>query len=566
MRKVAAAFLVLLLLFLGASSGQKPSAPPRSAELLRILDQAALDFLRQSPETVTLRGLALQLGMRNDALDGVALDPTGEAYAPFEAALETIEAADVASLPESDQRAVTAFATWLRDIVEGREYQAYACPVSTYLTSVPQYLAWFMESVHPLRTSEDAADYLSRLSQIPSRFSDLKERLDAVEEAGALPPRPLLLRAADQIDALGRVSAEASPFARRFAAALGDMSELDEDARQELLARAFQLLSDEVLPAYVDLAEAVRGFANRASDDVGIWRLPGGRAYYQYLLRVYTTTDMTAEEIYALGLREVARLQADVRGAAARRGYDVSMPLAALFAEIRDDAGVVSGSAAVAACEDLVASATNLVQGAFLDWPDMPLTVEPGGSIAYFVEGTDDGTRPGVFFVPVDQVRPMYSLKSLVYHETIPGHFLQMATARDASLPSFLGSVSFAGYTEGWATYAERLAWELGAYDDDPLGNIGRLQEELFRAARLVVDPGIHALQWSYEQAVQYMMDATGLSEATVRDEVDRYVVQPGQATAYGVGLYKLLELRDHARAALGARFDVAEFLSLIHI
>lgn len=567
MRWVATFLLALAALLLGAADmSRAPSVgvrPPDSfdpIQLLDLLDRRALDILRQSPETVTLRGLGAQLGMRDDALDGVALDTTGDGYALYESTLRAIEAVDLSRLPERDRWAVQAYATWLRDVVEGRDYQAYACPVSTYLTSVPQHIAWFMESVHPLATLENAEDYLSRLSQIPSRLTDLAGRLSTVERAGALAPRRIVLRAADEIGNLGSAPPDDSPFFRRFATALEAIPGLAADTRQSLREQAKQQVAGAVLPAYRELADVVRALAQTASDEIGVWRLANGYAYYRYLLRAHTTTDMTPEEIALLGTREVGRLQSEVRAAASRLGYDSSLPFPSLFAAIRDDAGVVSGDGTVAACRDLVHRAAERARGAFLDWPDSPLAVEPGGRIACFAEGTDDGTRPGVFFVPVDQVRPVYSLASLVCHETIPGHFLQMATARDASLPGFLGGVSFSGYTEGWATYAERLAWELGAYDDDPLGNLGRLQEELFRAARLVVDPGIHAFGWTYDEAIRYMIDATGLSEATVRDEVDRYIVAPGQATAYGVGLYTLLDLRDRARAALGAAFDLAEF------
>jgi uncharacterized protein (DUF885 family) len=196
----------------------------------------------------------------------------------------------------------------------------------------------------------------------------------------------------------------------------------------------------------------------------------------------------------------------------------------------------------------------------FAQWPSLSLVVEAGNSTAYFLEGAEDGSRPAVFYAPVDQVRPAYSLRSLVYHETIPGHFLQAATAQEADLPEFLGGVASSAFSEGWALYAERLAWELGAYQDDAYGNLGRLQEELFRAARLVVDTGIHAKRGTVEQAVSYMMETTGLAEGTLRDEVERYIVTPGQAVAYTVGLVKILELRDRARRALGPAFDLAQF------
>ncbi len=557
--RAAALFLVTLLLSAGIASDRGPHLIP-SAGLVDYLDRTALELLRQSPETITTRGLAANLGVRNDSLDALALDSTEQSYAPLRDALARIRDTDLRWEDARTQRCVATFAWWLESALEGRPYQDDVCLVSTYMTSIPQHIVWFLFHVHPLATSADAEDYISRLAQIPDRFEQLRVRLSASEAKKALAPRFLLVRAADEIEAIGRQSLETSELFTRFADAARGMADLSPGDQEGLLDKARHVLMNVALPAYVDLAETVRQFASRATDDIGAWRFADGDAYYAYLLRTHTTTNMTAGEIDTLGLREVARIQSEVRAAAAALGYDASLSLGDLFAQIRAHAGAITGQAAVAACRDLVQEASVLSRPAFLDMPTGLPTVEAGGSIAYFAEGSEDGSRPGIFYVPVDQARSTFSLPSLVYHETIPGHFLQLAAARDAGLPEYLGGVGFSGYTEGWATYAERLAWELGAYEDDPLGNIGRLQEELFRAARLVVDTGIHARRWTYDEAVSYMTDATGLDEATVRDEVERYIVTPGQATAYAVGFYKLLELRERAQGALGDALDLAEF------
>ena len=555
--------LLVLAVLLGAASDRGPridATAKQSTSLVQYLNSVALDLLRQSPQTITSRGLASKLGVRSDALDSLALDATGESYAPLEAALARIAATDLSQEDARSRRCVGTFARWLESAVDGRPYQDDICLVSTYMTSVPQYLAWFMTHIHPLATHADVEDYLSRLSQIPDRFSELVVRLTASEAKGALAPRFLLLRAANEIEDIGRGPSEESEFFTRFAAALDKVADLAPAARRTLLAEATRVLTDAVLPAYRQLATTVREFAARTTDDIGVWRLADGEAYYNYLLRAYTTTDMTADEIFNLGLHEVARLQTEIRSAAADLGYNPALPLPDLFARLRADSGLVSGDDAVRACRTLVDRAANLARPAFRDLPGVPPAVEAGENIAYFVEGAEDGSRPGTFYVPVAQVRPVYSLPSLVYHETIPGHYLQAAVARKNNLPPYLDGVAFSAFAEGWATYAERLAWELGAYENDPYGNIGRLQEELFRAARLVVDPGIHAKRWTYEEAVSYMIQATGLDEAAVRDEVERYIVTPGQAVAYGVGFYKLLELRERAREALGDAFDLTQF------
>lgn len=561
MRWAGLVFIALAIL-LGVTADDGP-VPPESAQqvnLLEYLDDLALRLDRQSPQTVTSRGIARELGVRNDGLDSLVLDASGESYAPLEQALARIDRESARLDRPDDRRACEIYAWWLRDVLAGQPFQDHVCLVSTYMTSYPQAIAWFLVHVHPLRTRADAEDYLSRLALIPARFDELVARLASSETRGALAPRFLLARAADEIDAIGRGSDGTPPLLARFVAAAADLYDVDARALDELVGEAERLVREVVSPACARLAATVREIATRVTDDVGVWRATDGDAYYRYLLRVYTTTDVSAEEIFDLGLREVSRIQAEVRLAASALGYAETGSLSSLFARLRADRGVVSGTPAVTACRELVHEAPQLVGTAFALALPSDLAVEPGENIAYFVEGTRDGSRPETFYVPVDQVRPTYSLASLVYHETIPGHALQIQAARDARLPAFLDGVSFAAFTEGWATYAERLAWELGAYEDDPYGNIGRLQEELFRAARLVVDPGLHAMGWTYDQAVAYLIDATGLSEATVRDEVDRYVVQPGQAVAYGVGLYRLLDLRAKAEEALGEAFDLARF------
>lgn len=192
--------------------------------------------------------------------------------------------------------------------------------------------------------------------------------------------------------------------------------------------------------------------------------------------------------------------------------------------------------------------------------PRQGLVVVSGSANAFYSPGTLDGSRPGLFYAPTEVDTPRHEIPTLTYHEAIPGHHFQIATAHEAEIAIYRSGLSFTAYAEGWALYAERLAWELGAYDNDPAGDLGRLQAEIFRAARLVVDTGIHAHRWTYEQAVEYLLENTGLDEAFVRSEVVRYIVLPGQATAYKIGMLKFLELRERARAALGDVFELAAF------
>jgi uncharacterized protein (DUF885 family) len=564
-RRIVALCAWVLVIVVGIG-GPDPRMADRGAldaadpSLVEYLNGVAADLVRQSPETITTRGLSQKLGVRNDALDSLVLDTTGASYGPIERALDRIENPDLTKETERDRRAIEVFAWWLRDAVAARPFQRNACLVSTYMTSTPQRLVWFMTSIHPLKMRADAEDYLARLSQIPARFDELLTRLLDSESIGALAPRFLLEKAADEIEAIGGAPTEEATLYMTFADAVRAMSNVEPDARETLLDEARRLLVEVVQPAFVELASSVRAMAARATNDAGLWKQSNGAAYYAYLLKTYTTTDLTADEVYDMGRREVERIQAEIRAAAASAGFDPTLSPADLFAQLRTASGEVSGRELLAACRGLIEDATTMARPYFLTWPRQSLVVEAGENIAYFVEAAGNGSRPAVFHAPVDQVRPAYSLRSLVYHETIPGHFLQAATAQEADLPEFLGGVVFPAFSEGWALYAEQLAWELGAYQDDAYGNLGRLQEELFRAARLVVDTGIHARRWTFEQAIDYMMETTGLAEDTVRDEVERYIVAPGQAVAYKVGLVKIFELRDRARQALGPAFDLAQF------
>jgi len=196
--------------------------------------------------------------------------------------------------------------------------------------------------------------------------------------------------------------------------------------------------------------------------------------------------------------------------------------------------------------------------------PTQKLIVVDGGYDTYFSAGTLDGSRPGQFFIPTLMPEPIYDLPTTTYHEAVPGHGFQAAYAYEADIPDYIAGLSFTAFSEGWALYAERLAWEEGAYDENPYGNLGRLQDELFRAARLVLDPGIHAKRWTYEQAVDYMINNTGLEESYVRSEVERYIVTPGQAVTYKIGMLKMIELRDRARTALGTAFNLADFHDVV--
>jgi uncharacterized protein (DUF885 family) len=517
-----------------------------------------------SPETITWLGLADEFGVRNDQLDALSVQADLEYYALVRRILERLGCYNLACESEADRTNARIYTTSLCDALRSQPYADNGYLVSSYMDSYPTCIEWFMTSIHPLGTRRDAEDYLARLSQIPARFVEVQDRLARSEAIGAVPPRFMLEKAVEQLRTTGKTPPKETSFFKTLDDALSDMEGLDRKGRDTLLQDAVRVIGRSVLPAYLRLADHVEKMAARATDDAGVWKERNGAGYYAYCLESQTTTALSAEEIYQLGLKDVARIEAEIQEAAVSLGFPRGVSIPTLYQEVKKRTGVSLGEETIERCQALIDGIGQRVAPGFVRMPTQKIVVVDGGGDMYFSAGTLDGSRPGMFFADTEDPQPIYELPTVTYHEAVPGHGFQSAYAYSADLPPYVTGLSFTSYSEGWALYAERLAWEKGAYTNDTYGNLGRLQDELFRAVRLVVDPGIHARQWTYEQAVQYMSDHTGFDEVYVRDEVERYIVSPGQAVTYKIGMQKLLELRARAQTALGDAFDLAQFHDVV--
>ena len=305
-----------------------------------------------------------------------------------------------------------------------------------------------------------------------------------------------------------------------------------------------------------------------APTKVGVAQFRGGDEYYAYLLRHYTTTEMSADEVHELGMEELERIHGEMRAIFDQLGYPQDDSLGALFDRVAADGGLVSGTQVIATYEAILEQADENLDQAFDIRPQADVVVINSPIKGMYVSASLDGSRPGAFHAgPANSTEQRYAMPTLAYHEAIPGHHLQIALAQESDLPSFRNMMGFTGYTEGWALYAEQLASELGWYKDDPYGDLGRLQAEAFRAARLVVDTGIHAKGWSFEKAADYFSQNTGYEmddSVPPEHQIARYVVWPGQSTAYKIGMLKMMELRQRAMDQLGDQFDLKEFHTVI--
>jgi uncharacterized protein (DUF885 family) len=451
-------------------------------------------------------------------------------------------------------------------------------------TSLPQFLI----TQHRVDDEADMVAYITRLREGARALSQILDRAKLAAEEGVHAPS----FAYEAVIAQSRAVITGVPFSTEAGAAAsplwGDATakidalvedgEIDATRADELRADASAALTDSLEPAYeaiVEWAESELPHADAVA--TGVWKLPNGPAYYQERLAAMTTTEMTADEIHELGLREVARIHAEMEGIRDEVGFEGT--LQDLFAFIRQapefylpdtDEGRQSyldrARSYLDAIEARLPDYFGLIPKARLEVRRVEAFREQPGQAQHYQRGTPDGSRPGIYYSHLSDMTamPLWDMEAVAYHEGLPGHHMQISIAQELEgLPMFRTQYGATAYVEGWGLYAELLAKEMGAYED-PYSDFGRLNAELWRAMRLVVDTGLHAKRWTEADAVAYMTENSALSAGQIRAEVRRYMVMPGQATSYKIGMLEILELRERACAALGADFDIAAFHDVV--
>lgn len=440
---------------------------------------------------------------------------------------------------------------------------------------VPEMLVRFQ----PMETPEDVDAFLARVAQLPGAMDDERRRLDADARAGVVPPAPILARLQAVVAAAALDTPETSFLVQTFDNQLNGVAGLTPEARAGYSRQIRTLFTGSLIPAYERFAGAAGALAASAPAEPGIWQLKIGDAYYLAVLAAYTGTAETPAELHARGLADVARLTADLDAALKEAGLaegTVSERLAFLAqqpGQLYEDTDL-GRAALIERLTGLTTRARRLAEDQIGTVPAtevtvsmVPLAFAASAPSAIYMPRTADGRNPARFEINLTRMSdwPDYSLPTLAFHETLPGHHLESALASEqGGLPLARQLIWNVGYGEGWASYAETLADEGGLYTDDPLGRIGYLQSMLLRAARLVADTGIHQQRWTRTRATEYILSVTGLSAEAVRDEVDRYSVWPGQAAAYWIGRQRLLDLRERAQRVLGPRFDPKAFHAAI--
>jgi uncharacterized protein (DUF885 family) len=551
----------------------------------QLANRQALEFLTRNPELFTTVGIAegTVFDHHSDKLAPFTLKERDEDYAMLARFRKEVGRFDRARLSRQDQ---ITYDILVDQYESGLAFQRFdwVSPDGMYAIS-PMFgdeasLPGFMQTTHIIKNEKTAANYVKRLEAMAVKLDEITADAQRQARLGVVLPPALLEHSLAVIHDTVAPKPEDNPMVTSFVTRMQRVKGLDAARQQQLRDAAIAALSARVYPAYARMSAALEALRPQAATQgAGVARLPDGATYYALSLKQQTTTDYSPEKVHELGLSEVARITKEMDALLVAQGMTkgtVGERMTALREDPRflypnDDAGRAQ---ALARFQQILDEVNARMPEYFRTPPKdrlaverVPTSQEKGTSGAYYQQASMDGSRPGIFFANLRDMKemPQWGMKTLAYHEGIPGHHFQSSIALAlAGLPLIRQQTLYAAYAEGWGLYAEQLAAEIGMYKDDPFGDLGRLQLELLRAGRLVVDTGLHAKGWTREQAIDYMVSTTGIEPSDVTSEVERYMALPGQACAYKVGELKILELREKAKTALGAKFSLKDFHAVV--
>jgi len=559
-------------------------------------DKVFVEYALDSPELTTGMGIPIIYDWYKDDLDDISDAKQREIFNKVKKDYMTLMSYDFDHQSEENQLNTEILAFYLEGVLEGEPYMYHDYPVNQ-MGGVQNSLPSLLESAHKLEDKSDIEAYISRLSKFDTKFDQLIETLKIRESKGVIPPKFIIQKVLDEMNGFigkSKTSQDSTEINREkispvksnilytnFETKVDKLEKLSTEEKDTFKRQVEEEIEKTVFPSYQHLIDYFATLYNKATNDAGIWKLPDGEAYYRYQLKQRTTTELDPEEVHQIGLSEVARIKQEMNEILEKEGYsDSTKTIGEIIQNLNKEERFLfpntdEGRQMVLDEYDrILTEINNGLDDAFDVRPKAGLEVkrvpefrEEGSAGAYYNGPAMDGSRGGVFYANLRNVHETvkFGMKTLAYHEGIPGHHFQIAIQSELKgVPIFRTIGLFTAYTEGWALYAERLAYELGFYDDDPFGNLGRLQAEMFRAVRLVVDTGIHYKKWTREEAIDFMVANTGMTTTEVTTEIERYIVWPGQACAYKIGMLKIMELRERAKNALSERFDLKEFHNVV--
>ena len=533
-------------------------------------DDFSADWMRRRPSQTTQSRYFT--GEEQDRLDRQITPETAEwkrgTVEQARRGLKELAAFDRSRMGDTERVSADVMQWQLQIVVEDEPFLDYNFPLEQF-DGANVRLPNLMTVVHPVRSESDTRSYVARLREMDDRLSEATEEAARLAGRGVVPPRFILRSTISQMQQFVSSPADQNPLVTTFAERMDGIQALTTAQRQQLRDEAARIVDSEIYPAWRHAIALLESQLAGATDDAGLWRFKDGAAIYAHKLKLFTTTSMTAAQIHELGLGEVRRIESEMDAILRKLGRTAGT-VKDRIERLRSDLsypGTAEGRARIMADIDaMIGDAGKRADALFKLRPKARVIAQPypefrwASAAASYTAPPLDGSRPGIYQMPL---RPDYltrfGLRTLVYHETIPGHHFHSGfSVENPQLPKFRQVRAFGGISaisEGWALYAERMVAQEGWYEGDLEGLLGQLDDELFRARRLVVDTGLHAMRWTRQQAIDYGIEAS---------EVERYVVTPGQACSYKIGQLEIFRLREKARTALGPRFDVRDFHDVV--
>ncbi|MCB0377814.1 MAG: DUF885 domain-containing protein [Bdellovibrionales bacterium] len=565
-------FILSAMLVSCANPSKKYPGKTEGERLNAFFEATFQEGIERSPMAMTYLGIP----KRQDELDDFSEAFAKESHELQKKYLKVLHSFDYDQLSPQDQLSYTLFEKQLEDGIEGWKWKDYHYPVNQ-MHGIHSGLPSMMMNMHRIANKKDAENYISRLNQYQRLFGQVITKMMRAEAAGVVPPKfvyPKVLQDSKNL-ITGRPFTKTqtdSPLLSDFKRKVGELK-ITKNEKTHLTKEAEKALKTSVGPAYQELIAFLQKQEKRATTDDGAWKFPKGDEFYQYRLRMMTTTNYSPEKIHQMGLDNVKRIHDEMRAIQKKVGFKGS--LQDFFKHMQTSKKFFFSDnkkgrqAYLKLATNLINTMRTRLDKLFITKPKAAIEVkavepyrEKSAGMAFYNGPSEDGKRPGTYYVNLSNIKalPKWEAEALAYHEGIPGHHMQISIAKEMeALPSFRRHGHFTAYTEGWGLYSERVPKEIGFYKD-PYSDFGRLSMELVRACRLVVDSGIHHKKWTREQAIAYLDKNTpGDHDDNVR-QINRYVVTPGQATAYMVGMLKIVELKKMAQNELGQKFDIRKF------
>ena len=545
------------------------------------INKVTFSLLLDQPELLTSLGMIdnTPLDFHSGKLGDYTKQGDKKSLAKLKKARQGLDKYGPDKLKDQDLLSWQITAWFFDDLIRQSEFEYSGYPI-TQLDGVTVNLPQFLTDSHVIKNKKSVRRYISRLNEFERVLKESKDRVEDYRDHGVVAPDFIIEGALKSMRSFIKGGVDANPLVTTMPEKLDKIKSLSAEEKAALMDDIKKAVSEKIIPGYQDMIALHEQLASQTNHDAGIWRIPNGDKIYQNALRSNTTLNISADEIHAIGISEVKRIASEMDAILRSQGYENGSVAERIKILMQDpnyqfeesDKGRAEMRAYLQELnKKLLAKAGDY----FITLPKQELVIKrvpkysqdgaPGG---YYQPPALDGSLPGRFYINQKSVsdNPKWTLPTLMFHEGAPGHHFQISRAQMIKgVPMIRKLGPFTAYSEGWALYAEKLAAEdMGMYENDPLGNLGRLQAEMFRAVRLVVDTGMHAKHWSREQAIKYMMENTGMTEAEVTREIERYVVWPAQATAYKTGQLAILRMRARAEKALGDKFDLRAFNEIL--